>query len=138
MSVILMLEDDADRVRRFRRVLKRIAPEHELHLWRDAWIMIREMELWFADVAIISLDHDLEPETDDSPDPGTGWDLTQVLAPMTPLCPIIIHTSNAERASWMMGEFDLGGWEYHRIPPLGDDWIEHDWRRLVRRLLHSK
>jgi hypothetical protein len=51
---------------------------------------------------------------------------------------VIIHTSNGERGTWMEGEFDLGGWKYHRIAPLGDDWIEQDWRRLVRRLLKRR
>ena len=68
-------------------------------------------------------------------DPGTGWDLTKVLAALPPCCPVILHTSNGERGTWMMGEFHLGGWEYHRVAALGDDWIEEHWRRVVRRLL---
>jgi hypothetical protein len=58
-----------------------------------------------------------------------------VLAALPPCCPVIVHTSNGERATWMAGEFDLGGWEHHRVLPVGDDWIENDWQRLVRRLL---
>jgi hypothetical protein len=33
---------------------------------------------------------------------------------------------------------ELGGWEFHRVPPLGDDWIENDWRRVVRDLLNRR
>jgi len=36
-------------------------------------------------------------------DPGTGWDLAKVLAALTPCCPVIIHTSSGERATWMRG-----------------------------------
>jgi hypothetical protein len=97
--------------------------------------MIREAPPLLRAARLISLDHDLDPEDGSSDDPGTGWDLTKVLAELAPCCPVIIHTSNGERATWMMGEFHLCGWEYHRIAPIGDDWIENDWRRLVRRLL---
>ncbi len=38
----------------------------------------------------------------------------------------------------MQGEFDLAGWAHHRDPPFGDDWIEADWFRLVKRLLRAK
>jgi hypothetical protein len=61
--------------------------------------------------------------------------LVQHLAALPPVCPVIVHTSNGERATWMVGELELGGWEFHRVPALGDDWIERDWRRTVRDLL---
>jgi hypothetical protein len=133
--MILMLEDNADRVQRFTEALRRIDAALPLQLWRSAWAMIREVEDYLPHARLISLDHDLDPEEGDSCDPGTGWEVTKVLAALPPACPVIIHTSNGERAGWMMGEFELGGWEYHRVPPLGEDWIEQDWRRLVRRLL---
>jgi hypothetical protein len=134
-AMLLMLEDNSERVERFVAVLRRVAPAVELRLWRDAWKMIRECPPLLPSARLISLDHDLDPECETADDPGTGWDLTKVLAAQPPCCPVIVHSSNGERATWMMGEFDLGGWEYHRIAPIGDDWIENDWRRLVRRLL---
>ena len=136
--MLLMLEDNAERVQRFTATLQRVDPALELRLWRNAWTMIREVSALLPTARLISLDHDLEPEEGDSNDPGTGWDVTKVLAELPPVCPVIIHTSNGERATWMMGEFELGGWEFHRLPPLGDDWIERDWRRLVRRLLKRR
>ena len=136
--MLLMLEDNAERIARFQAVLRRIAPDREVRIWRDAWRMIDEMQPFLPQAALISLDHDLDPEDEKSPDPGTGWDVTKVLAALPPCCPVIIHTSNGERSTWMMGEFDLGGWEYHRIAPLGEDWIENDWRRLAQRLLRRK
>jgi hypothetical protein len=35
----------------------------------------------------------------------------------------------------MIGEFELGGWKYRRVAPIGDDWIEEYWGRIVRRLI---
>jgi hypothetical protein len=133
--MLLMLEDNADRVHRFTAALRRIDPTLPLRVWRNAWTMIREVQAHLPAARLISLDHDLDPEEGTLEDPGTGWDLTKVLAALPPTCPVIIHTSNGERAEWMCGEFELGGWEYHRVSPLGEDWIERDWRRLVRRLL---
>jgi hypothetical protein len=132
---MLMLEDNAERVQRFSASLRRIDSTLELRLWRNAWRMIREAEPLLPFARVISLDHDLDPEEEDAADPGTGWDLTKWLAALPPVCPVIVHTSNGERATWMMGQFELGGWHYHRVAPLGEDWIERDWHRLVRRLL---
>jgi hypothetical protein len=133
--MLLMLEDNAERVERFTATLRGITPSLSLRLWRNAWVMIRELQPLLPTVQLISLDHDLDPEEGATDDPGTGWDVAKYLAPLPPVCPIIVHTSNGERAEWMMGEFELGGWKCHRVPPLGDDWIERDWRRIVRRLL---
>jgi hypothetical protein len=49
--------------------------------------------------------------------------------------PVIVHSSNGERSTWMAGAFDLAGWRHRRVPPFGDDWIETSWRQAVRRLL---
>src|SRR5262245_2907069 len=112
--MLLMLEDDADRVERFTATLRRIDPAIPLRIWRNAWKMIREVEACLPSALLISLDHDLDPEEGDAADPGTGWELTKYLAAFPPACPVIIHTSNGERACWMCGEFELGGWHYHR------------------------
>jgi hypothetical protein len=136
--MLLMLEDNAERVRRFTAALRHIDAALPLRIWRNAWTMIREIEACLSAARLISLDHDLDPEEGDADDPGTGWDLTKVLAALPPACPVIVHTSNGERAIWMCGELELGGWEHHRVAPIGDDWIEQDWRRTVRRLLKRK
>jgi hypothetical protein len=136
--MLLMLEDNAERVRRFTAALRSVNPALELRLWRNAWTMIREVEPLLPLARVISLGHELDPEDGDPSDPGTGWDVAQFLAARPPACPVIIHTSNGPRADWMCGEFELGGWRYHRVAPLGDDWIENDWRRVIRRLLRRR
>jgi hypothetical protein len=133
--LLLMLEDNAERIRSFTTTLRRIDPALQLRVWRNAQTMIREVEAFLPAARLISLDHDLDPEDGTNDDPGTGWDVTKFLATLPPACPVIVHTSNGERGTWMMGEFELGGWKRHRVAPIGDDWIERDWYRLVRRIL---
>jgi hypothetical protein len=98
--------------------------------------MIREVGPLLSSAALISLDHDLDAEPG-GPDTGDGYIVAQWLVSQPVVRPVIIHTSNGERASWMAGVFDLAGWRHYRVAPLGDDWVEQDWRRLVRRLLNK-
>ena len=84
---------------------------------------------------LVSLDHDLEPDVTDRADPGDGLDVAKWLAGRPPVCPVVVHTSNGVRGDAMVGELDLAGWQVRRVMPLGDDWIEADWRAAVRRAL---
>jgi hypothetical protein len=133
--MLLMLEDDRDRVKRFTECLRAIDPSLRLVTWRSAKRMIREVEPYLASARLISLDHDLEAREGDDEDPGDGIEVARFLAERVPVCPVIIHTSNGTRADWMVGEFELGGWNYTRVAPIGDDWIEAYWRVVVERLL---
>jgi hypothetical protein len=132
--MILMLEDDAERVQRFIEALRSIDPGLPLLLWRDARVMIREVAEHLPRARLISLDHDLEP-LDGGPDPGDGYEVVKFLVSQPVVRPVIIHTSNVVRSTWMAGEFDLAGWRHWRVAPLGEDWIEVDWRRMVKRIL---
>jgi hypothetical protein len=129
--VLLMLEDDSERLERFRVAAEQLGVE--IISWPDAHVMVAEMGQFLPVAFLISLDHDLEPTGPD--DPGDGLQVTKQLATLSPLCPVVIHTSNGARGDWMEGELDLAGWTYHRIAPLGDDWIEVDWFRIVKRAL---
>jgi len=132
--MLLMLEDNAERVQRFTVTLRAIAPDLPLLVWRDARAMVREIGPHLPGAQLISLDHDLEPVEGGS-DPGDGLEAVKFLVSQAIVLPVIIHSSNGERSMWMAGEFDLAGWRHWRVAPLGDDWIEVDWRRLVKRLL---
>lgn len=131
---LLMLEDDAERVARFAAVLRGLDPTLPLRVWRDAHAMIREAGPLLASAVLISLDHDLTAEPGD-PDPGDGYMVAQWLTAQPVVRPVIVHSSNGERSTWMAGAFDLAGWRHWRVAPIGDDWIEADWRRVLRRLL---
>ena len=132
--MLLLLEDDSERLNRFEAVVTGLEPVPQFRVWRDAHTMIREAGPLLEATSVISLDHDLiAPEGD--PDPGDGYTVAQWLTTQPVVRPVIVHSSNAERASWMAGEFELAGWRHWRVIPFGDDWIENDWRRVVRRLL---
>jgi hypothetical protein len=103
--------------------------------WPDANLMVAEMGQFLHTTFLISLDHDLEPTG--PRDPGDGLHVAKHLATLPPACPVVIHTSNGVRGDAMEGELDLAGWTYHRVVPLGDDWIEVDWFQLVKRALRQ-
>jgi len=132
--MLLLLEDNLERVQRFQSVLAQIAPTLPIQTWRSARQMLRELDCFLPQATLLSLDHDLEPLAGDVEDPGDGVDVVKVLAEKPPVCPVIIHTSNGPRADWMMGDLDLAGWIYYRVAPLGEDWIEQSWRRVLRRI----
>jgi NAD+-processing family protein with receiver domain len=134
--VLLMLEDNAERLERFAAALRAIDPALPLRAWRDAHAMIREAGPLLGSAQLVSLDHDLEPEPGE-PDLGDGYLVAKWLVSQPIPRPVIVHSSNSERSAWMAGEFDLAGWRHWRVAPLGDDWIEADWSQVVRRLLHS-
>jgi hypothetical protein len=132
---MLMLEDDADRLRRFAGALRGLDPAPELRSWRSARDMVREVHDFLPAARLVSLDHDLEPWEGDPADPGDGLEVVRFLVRQEQRCPVIIHSSNRQRSDWMAGEFELAGWRYHRVAPLGDDWIEEHWIHVARRLL---
>jgi hypothetical protein len=134
-DAVLMLEDDAERVGRFTAALRRADPSLRLVVWRSARRMLGELADLLPSARLISLDHDLDPDITAPGDPGDGLDVAKWLADRPPACPVIVHTSNGVRGDAMMGELELGGWTRRRVLPLGDDWIEVDWYRVVRRLL---
>ena len=106
--------------------------------WRDAHRMAAEVGPYLAEARLISLDHDLEPEAADSPDPGDGVVVAKALVRFPQPCPLLIHSSNGTRSDWMAGEFELAGWEYVRVAPIGERWIEEYWRRVVRDALAAR
>lgn len=132
-----MLEDDAGRLERFEAVLREIAPACLLRAWRNAHTMIAEAGPFLPLAFAISLDHDLDPEPG-AGDPGDGYQVVQWLVSQPVRLPVLIHTSNSPRALWMVGACDLAGWRHYRVAPLGDDWIETDWRQVTRRLLKNR
>ncbi len=97
--------------------------------------MIRDSAIYFDSTVIMSLDHDLYPQQDDSEDPGDGLDVAKFLGTLTPICPVIVHSSNSDRAECMVGELELAGWTFRRVPPWGSNWIESHWKEVVTELL---
>jgi hypothetical protein len=104
-------------------------------------------------LALISLDHDLEPQEvvaavrelgldaairNTAIDPGTGRDAAEFLAGRPPACPIIIHSTNYPAALAMEAILAERDWRVERMTPYGDlDWIEEMWLPAVIRLLQA-
>ncbi len=108
-STILLLEDNADRLNEFKAAVGKLGPSYRLVFWRDAHRMISECHEFLADAALISLDHDLNKEHAESPDPGDGVIVADFIARLPAICPVILHTSNTDRLWSMHNEFRLGG-----------------------------
>jgi hypothetical protein len=133
--MILVLEDDQNRIDRFHAALRLIAPAAQILIWRSAKQMIQEVGPYLPSALLISLDHDLYPLPGETEDLGDGLEVAKFLAQRKPACPIIIHSTNGERRRMMAGEFELEGIEARIVAPMGDDWIEGYWAEVVRSLL---
>jgi ADP-ribosylglycohydrolase len=135
MKTILILEDNDERIAAFEKAVAALGTGFELKLWRGAPSMCEECEAYFSSAALISLDHDLNPMPGVMTDPGTGLDVARFLGDCIPVCSVLIHSSNTERAYSMQNELRFAGWMVDRVGPLGTNWIETTWLRRVRELL---
>jgi hypothetical protein len=127
MQLMLMLEDDHDRSRRFRAIVARHHPDTALTIARTAPDFITAYWSLAEPPDLICLDHDLLTDSPDDPDPGDGRDVAAFLVTRPAQCPVLIHSTNANAADSMMFSMRDAGWTAERIAPIGDDWIEADW-----------
>ena len=134
--MILMLEDETERLERFAAVIGQQLSDRPFQHRRSAHEFIRLM-VKLPQPELICLDHDLFPWSSDEPDPGDGRDVAHFLAQRQPNCPIVIHSSNAPAAASMKSTLEEANWQVHRVPPLGEDWIETAWLHVVKRLLET-
>lgn len=136
---IAILEDNADRQALMRRCLADRFYTFGAHFFDDAAEMIRFLDEHLAETLVISLDHDLEMKTgpDGRPvDPGTAREVADYLACKAPVCPVIIHTTNADAAEGMTMVLRDAGWKTRRVVPFDDmGWIETDWFFAMRRAI---
>jgi ADP-ribosylglycohydrolase len=135
MKTILLLEDNTERIAAFEKAVAGLGDGFALKVWRDAPTMIAECETYFPHTALISLDHDLNPQPGVTADPGTGLDVAEFLAACRPVCSVIIHSTNADRAYSMHNELRFADWIAERIGPIGNDWIEKMWLPKVKEFL---
>ena len=132
--MLLLLEPDAERVKRFQEVMRQFDPDQPVMTWRNAATMIREMTPHLEAASLISLEHDLVQEAD-GVDPGDGLDVAKFLVSQPVVRPVVIHSGNKARAARMAEEFERAGWPYSLVPHVGTDWIEIGWKRAVKRVL---
>jgi thiamine biosynthesis protein ThiS len=138
-NLILILEDNQERIAGFQRASAKLTSQPKLRFWHDARSMIFEMDALLPEALLVSLDHDLNPRPGSEHDPGTGLEVADHLAKLSPICPVILHSSNYERVWSMHNELTHAGWHVERVGPLGVDWIETSWLNRVCELLkHMK
>lgn len=127
MSLILMLEDDLDRIARFEAVVRQKRPETSIKICRTAFDFKFAHGSLEEPPEIICLDHDLFTDSPNDPAPGDGRDVADFLVTRLTRCPVLIHSSNSVAADSMLFSLRDAGWTVERIAPIGDDWIENYW-----------
>ncbi len=121
--LIVMLEDDHERIARFAAVLSR---SFRFLYWRTAHDFIANFPR-IPKPQLIALDHDLFVDHPGDPDPGDGRDVSSYLSTVVPIAPVLIHSTNSHAADSMLYQLRDSGWKADRISPIGEDWIESDW-----------
>jgi hypothetical protein len=139
MRKIVILEDNEDRRATMQRCLADRFPQFEARFFEEPAPMIAYLRDHLPDAAVISLDHDLDlkPGPDGRLiDPGTGREVADFLARQTPVCPVVIHTTNSVAAVGMEMTLTESCWKTQRVVPFGDlEWIPTQWFRAVRRAI---
>ena len=130
-----MLEDDEDRLTRFCSLLAEHWPQVEFRHWRSAHTFIEAYPGLPQSPAWIGLDHDLFVQDASEPDPGDGRFAARFLATQRPCCPILIHSTNSFAADSMLFSLQDAGWNFERISPIGEDWIEAYWLPTLKRMM---
>jgi CheY-like chemotaxis protein len=128
---VAILEDNPKRVVLMSKVLERVLPTYVPQFVANAPEMIAWMEKHLHEVGLRSLDHDLDsvvPREMQPFDPGCGRDIVNWLAEQPPVCPVLVHTTNAPEAVGMIRVMREKGWPVWRTRPHNQmEWIETDW-----------
>jgi len=138
---VAILEDCGERVAEMRGCLVELLPNHRPVFFEDASEMVTWLGAHLAEVALISLDHDLPlPMEMDGrrSDPGTGRMVADYLANQPPVCPVIVHSSNDHFAPGMLQVLLEREWPGRRVYPFDEHrWVRAAWAAEVRRLIDS-
>lgn len=137
LRVVLLLEDDLERLEKFAASLSLLVPRVEFIYWRTAAGFIESYRNTGHSLGLIALDHDLIPATETEPDPGDGRQVAEFLALSEPCCPVLIHSSNVPAGNTMQFVLEPRGWSVERIYPIGADRIESSWLTAARRLIEQ-
>jgi hypothetical protein len=135
IKLILMLEDDLDRIGRFKAVVARHHADAVLTIARTAPDFVAKHAALNALPDLICLDHDLFVDSPDDPDPGDGRDVSNFLITQMATCPALIHSTNSHAADSMLFSMRDAGWTVDRIAPIGADWIESYWYPVALKMI---
>jgi putative addiction module component (TIGR02574 family) len=131
METILVLEDNDERRAAMRSRLLVEYPSVTIRFFTTAAEAIHEIGRWKEEIAVISLDHDLDMIEIDSRrtlDPGSGRDVADYLAAQRPFCSVVIATTNTAAGTGMEQALGESGWWTKRVHPFGDlEWVDEVW-----------
>lgn len=131
-STIVILDDELDRLEAMSAVLSERLPQYRISTFKNGPDIIAWLRDKISSAALISLDHDLFPQSEDEPDPGTGRDVADFLATQSPVCHVVIHTTNSNAAPGMEMVLNDTGWSNSRVMPFNDlEWVTTWWIREV-------
>lgn len=136
---LLILDDDLVRLHGFEEIAPRLGTDWAIRTWRDAHSMILELQENVQEAHLISLDHDLYKDSPSDPDPGTGRAVADYLAKCaSPICPVIVHSTNTDAAWGMFNELSSRGWKVSLVHHLNQSgWIEKHWLPVAKNLIAS-
>jgi CheY-like chemotaxis protein len=133
---IVILEDNAERQALMQERLQDRLPQYRPHFFATAAECIGFLQRRLPDTVAIALDHDLDMIPIGSQrmlDAGTGRDVADYLATQTPICPVVVHTTNLPAADGMSAVLQESGWQVERVAPYGDlEWISELWFPSLR------
>jgi hypothetical protein len=125
-----------------RSFLQRIFPSYEVTVFDGAPEMIRWLKSHLHETTLICLDHDLGANriiNGNLQDPGTGRDVADYLSDEEPICPVLIHSSNAMAAPGMIMVLEVAGWICSRVSPYNDlEWVDEAWVPGLKRYLQPR
>jgi hypothetical protein len=138
-NTIAILDDEPDRLEAMVSILHSYNPALNVVTFDNA----PDINAWFAEnlpsCALICLDHDLGPNRTRQGipfDPGIGRDVADHLARRTPVCPIVIHTTNSAARPGMIIVLEEAGWRVVYVSPYEDLlWVREAWIRTVCEVL---
>lgn len=138
-KLIAILEDDERRAEAMRQEIAQRFPSLDCIIFENA----PDMNSWLKDslekVTIMSLDHDLDSNSERSGkvfDPGVGRDVVDFLETQKPICPVIIHTTNSFGGDGMRYALEDAGWTVKRVVPFDDlSWIRDEWINAIVELM---
>lgn len=133
---IVILEDNAERREAMQARLRDRLPQYDVAFFATAAECIDFLQRRLPSVLAVSLDHDLDliaTGTGQWLDPGTGRDVADFLATQTPVCPVVVQTTNRPAGDGMVRVLTEGGWPVERVIPYEDlEWISQLWFPTLR------
>lgn len=130
-KIIAILDDDDRRGEMMRKEISQGFPGADCIIFNNAPSMIAWLKDSLEKVVLMSLDHDLGPNSERDGktfDPGTGRDVVNFLITQKVSFPVIIHTTNHLGGDGMRYALEDAGWTVKRVVPLDDlSWIKDEW-----------